>query len=133
MISRCGLPPPYLMLARVLSWLALLTRSDAAKDDGGEFGQHVGDEFARHAHGWRRQGVVSGGGEEVDYDPGRLPRVPTEPGDSPTIGHLWAWPRNTEAPRGPGCGETGGGGGPVRYPKLTSRSTMIVAGYRTTA
>jgi hypothetical protein len=26
-----------------------------------------------------------------------------------------------------------GRGGPVRYPKLTSRSTMTVAGYRTTA
>jgi hypothetical protein len=101
---------PYLMLARVLSWLALLTRSDAAKDDGGEFGQHVGDEFARHAHGWHRQGVVSGGGEEVDYDPGRLPRVPTEPGDSPTIGHLWAWPCDTPKLRvGPAAGRPGEG------------------------
>ena len=32
-ISRCGLPRlAYLMLARVLSWLTLLARSDAAKD-----------------------------------------------------------------------------------------------------
>ena len=33
MIARCGLPTvPKLLLARVLSWLALLARSDAAKD-----------------------------------------------------------------------------------------------------
>ena len=32
MIARCGPPTRYLMLARVLSWLALLARSDAAKD-----------------------------------------------------------------------------------------------------
>jgi hypothetical protein len=32
MISRCGVRLAYLTLARVLSWLALLARSDAAKD-----------------------------------------------------------------------------------------------------
>jgi putative transposase len=32
MIAHCGLRTVYLMLARVLSWLALLARSDAAKD-----------------------------------------------------------------------------------------------------
>ena len=32
MISRCGLPTRVLLLARVLSWLALLARSDAAED-----------------------------------------------------------------------------------------------------
>jgi hypothetical protein len=32
MISRCGFRLAYLVLARVLSWLALLVRSDAAKD-----------------------------------------------------------------------------------------------------
>jgi hypothetical protein len=30
----------YLLLARVLSWLALLARSDAAKDVAGESGKH---------------------------------------------------------------------------------------------
>jgi hypothetical protein len=32
MIASCGLPTAYLMLARVLDWLALLARSEAAKD-----------------------------------------------------------------------------------------------------
>ena len=32
MIARCGVPTVYLALGRVLSWLALLARSDAAKD-----------------------------------------------------------------------------------------------------
>jgi hypothetical protein len=32
MIARCGLPTVRMLLARVLSWLALLPRSDAAKD-----------------------------------------------------------------------------------------------------
>ena len=33
MIARVGFPLTYLLLVRVLSWLALLARSDAAKDD----------------------------------------------------------------------------------------------------
>ena len=32
MIASCGLRLAYLMLTRVLNWLALLARSDAAKD-----------------------------------------------------------------------------------------------------
>ena len=32
MIARCAFGLVYLMLTRVLSWLALLARSDAAKD-----------------------------------------------------------------------------------------------------
>jgi putative transposase len=32
MIARCGLQTRHLLLTRVLSWLALLARSDAAKD-----------------------------------------------------------------------------------------------------
>jgi hypothetical protein len=32
MIARCGLPTVRMLLARVLSWLALLVRSDAIKD-----------------------------------------------------------------------------------------------------
>src|SRR3954451_20794471 len=48
MISRCALRLAYLILARVLSWLALLARSDAAKDVEILVLRHEGAGLRRH-------------------------------------------------------------------------------------